>query len=69
MAPAVHKTRMDVARHYVASLVDPQLQHIFDAAMADGVRCWELGVDGAWTRTGEHDYQAALMAAAVDHAG
>jgi len=45
-----------------------QLQHTFDAAMAEGVRCWELGSDGAWTRTGEHDYQAALMAA-VDHAG
>ncbi|ADB76615.1 RNA degradosome polyphosphate kinase [Geodermatophilus obscurus] len=46
-----------------------QLQDVFDAAMADGVRCWELGSDGAWTRSGECDYQAALMAAAVDHAG
>jgi polyphosphate kinase len=46
-----------------------QLQDVFDAAMADGVRCWELGSDGAWTRSGDCDYQAALMAAAVDHAG
>jgi polyphosphate kinase len=46
-----------------------QLQDVFDAAMADGVRCWELGSDGAWARTGECDYQAELMAAAVDHAG
>src|SRR3712207_4624800 len=46
-----------------------QLQGTFDAAMAEGVRCWELSSDGTWTRTGECDHQAALMAAAVDHAG
>ncbi|RFU19482.1 RNA degradosome polyphosphate kinase [Geodermatophilus marinus] len=45
-----------------------QLEQVFDAAMADGVRCWELGGDGTWRRTGERDYQAALIAA-VEHAG
>ncbi|SDO62364.1 RNA degradosome polyphosphate kinase [Geodermatophilus sp. DSM 45219] len=61
--------RVEVLLRVCDDTAQRQLQHIFDAAMADGVRCWELGVDGAWTRTGEHDYQAALMAAAVDHAG
>ena len=28
-----------------------ELHRIFDAAMAPDVRCWELGSDGAWTRT------------------
>ena len=61
--------RVEVLLRVCDDTAQRQLQHIFDAAMADGVRCWELGVDGAWTRTGEHDYQVALMAAAVDHAG
>jgi polyphosphate kinase len=39
-----------------------QLQRMFDGAMADDVRSWQLGADGAWTRTGEHDYQARVMA-------
>jgi polyphosphate kinase len=46
-----------------------QLQDVFDAAMAPGVRCWELGPDGAWTPTGERDYQARLMRAVTEHAG
>ncbi|MCO7220097.1 RNA degradosome polyphosphate kinase [Klenkia sp. PcliD-1-E] len=39
-----------------------QLQRMFDGAMADDVRSWQLGADGSWTRTGEHDYQARVMA-------
>ncbi|MCV2488916.1 RNA degradosome polyphosphate kinase [Geodermatophilus sp. YIM 151500] len=35
---------------------------VLDAAMAAGVRCWELGSDAVWTRAGERDYQAGLMA-------
>ncbi|WP_448627319.1 RNA degradosome polyphosphate kinase [Geodermatophilus sp. URMC 64] len=46
-----------------------QLQTMFDEAMAPGVRCWELGADGAWTRGGERDYQAELMERAGEHAG
>jgi polyphosphate kinase len=61
--------RVEVLLRVCDETAERELQHIFDAAMADGVRCWELGSDGAWTRTGEHDYQGALMAAAVDHAG
>ncbi|WP_448617917.1 RNA degradosome polyphosphate kinase [Geodermatophilus sp. URMC 65] len=61
--------RVEVLLRVCDDTAERQLQHTFDAAMAEGVRCWELGSDGAWTRTGEHDYQAALMAAAVDHAG
>lgn len=39
-----------------------QLQRMFDGAMADDVRSWQLGSDGGWTRTGEHDHQARVMA-------
>jgi polyphosphate kinase len=41
-----------------------QLQAILDAAFAADVRCWELDSDAAWTRVGERDYQAELMARA-----
>jgi polyphosphate kinase len=61
--------RVEVLLRVCDGPAERELQSVFDAAMADGVRCWELGSDGAWTHTGEHDYQAALMAAAVDHAG
>jgi polyphosphate kinase len=39
-----------------------QLQRIFDAAMAPDVRSWQLAGDGSWTRTGERDHQAELLA-------
>jgi polyphosphate kinase len=60
--------RVEVLLRVCDDTAERQMQHTFDAAMAEGVRCWELGSDGAWTRTGEHDYQAALMAA-MEHAG
>jgi len=34
-----------------------ELDAMFDATMAPDVRCWELGGDGAWVRTGERNYQ------------
>jgi polyphosphate kinase len=46
-----------------------QLLEVLDAALAPGVRCWELGRDATWTRIGEIDYQAQLMARAGEHAG
>jgi polyphosphate kinase len=61
--------RVEVLLRVCDETAERQLQETFDAAMAEGVRCWELSSDGTWTRTGECDYQAALMAAAVDHAG
>ncbi|WP_100497756.1 RNA degradosome polyphosphate kinase [Geodermatophilus chilensis] len=61
--------RVEVLLRVCDDTAERQLQHTFDAAMAEGVRCWELSSDGAWTRTGDRDYQAALMAATVDHAG
>jgi polyphosphate kinase len=46
-----------------------ELQTVFDAAMAPGVRCWELQPDASWERSGQRDYQAGLMAWAVAEAG
>ena len=45
-----------------------ELQAMFDEAMAPGVRCWELGAEGSWTRIGERDYQAELMERAGEQA-
>ena len=63
--------RVEVLLRVCDDTAERQLQDTFDAAMAEDVRCWELGSDGAWTRTGERDHQAELMlmAAAVDHGG
>ncbi|SNS05783.1 polyphosphate kinase [Geodermatophilus pulveris] len=61
--------RVEVLLRVCDDTAERQLQEMFDGAMAGDVRCWELGSDGTWTRTGERDYQAGLMAAAVDHAG
>jgi polyphosphate kinase len=60
--------RIEVLLRVCDHTAERQMQEAFDAAMAEDVRCWELGSDGAWTHSGERDYQAGLMAA-VDHAG
>jgi polyphosphate kinase len=46
-----------------------ELQAMFDAAMAPGVACWELGPDGAWERHRGTDYQQQLMTRASAHLG
>ncbi len=39
-----------------------QLQRMFDGAMAEDVRSWQLQPDSSWLQTGDHDYQARVMA-------
>ncbi|RBY82238.1 RNA degradosome polyphosphate kinase [Blastococcus sp. TF02A-26] len=46
-----------------------QLQAMFDSAMAEDVRCWQLGSDGTWTRRDGRDHQAGLVAAVAEQAG
>jgi polyphosphate kinase len=45
-----------------------ELESFFDAAMAPGVRCWELGPEGTWHRRGERDFHADLMRQAGEQA-
>jgi polyphosphate kinase len=37
------------------------LHRILEAAVAPGVRCWELGSDGQWTHLDGQDYHAAML--------
>src|SRR3712207_8409306 len=53
--------RIEVLLRVCDPTAERQLQETFDAAMADGVRCWELGSDGAWTRTGERDRKSTRL--------
>jgi polyphosphate kinase len=46
-----------------------QLQRVFDLDMAPDVRSWQLSGDGTWTRTGERNSQAELMAMRGENAG
>ncbi len=46
-----------------------QLQTMFDSAMAEDVRCWELGPDARWTAREGRDHQAALVAAVAEQVG
>ncbi|MGY1687141.1 RNA degradosome polyphosphate kinase [Geodermatophilus sp. SYSU D00867] len=61
--------RVEVLLRVCDDTAQRELQAVFDAAMAPGVRCWELGSEGQWTRTGTRDYQAALMHRVIEHAG
>jgi polyphosphate kinase len=58
--------RVEVLLRVCDETAQRELRTMFDAAMAPGVRCWELGPDGGWTRMGGRDYQAELMAWAID---
>ncbi|WP_299958317.1 RNA degradosome polyphosphate kinase [uncultured Modestobacter sp.] len=46
-----------------------QLERIFDAALAPDVRSWQLAGDASWTRTGDRDSQADLLAMRGENAG
>ena len=61
--------RVEVLLRVTDAAATRQLQRMFDAAMAPGVRCWELSPDGAWTRRGDRDYQAEQVVQAGEQAG
>ncbi|WP_138733497.1 RNA degradosome polyphosphate kinase [Modestobacter excelsi] len=46
-----------------------QLQRVFDLDMAPDVRSWQLAGDASWTRTGDRDSQAELLALRGESAG
>ncbi|SMO83275.1 polyphosphate kinase [Geodermatophilus aquaeductus] len=60
--------RVEVLLRVCDDTAQRQLQAMFDDAMAPGVRCWELGPEGRWTRTGTRDHQARLMRLVTEHA-
>jgi polyphosphate kinase len=53
--------RVEVMLRVCDDTARAELTDMFDAAMAPGVRCWELSSDGTWTRVGEYDYQLRLL--------
>jgi polyphosphate kinase len=61
--------RVEVLLRVCDETASRELAAIFDAAMAPDVRSWQLGGDGAWTRTGDRDSQAARLAEIGEHAG
>jgi polyphosphate kinase len=61
--------RVEVLLRVCDEAARAQLQSILDAAMAPDVRCWHLGSDATWKRSGEVDHQAELMARAGEGAG
>ncbi|SFO37607.1 polyphosphate kinase [Geodermatophilus obscurus] len=61
--------RVEVLLRVCDDTAQRELQGVFDAAMAPGVRSWELGPDGTWVRSGTDDYQARLMRAVTENAG
>jgi polyphosphate kinase len=61
--------RVEVLLRVCDDVARGELQAMFDAAMAPGIRCWELGSDGEWVRSGERDYQDELMAWASARVG
>jgi polyphosphate kinase len=61
--------RVEVLLRVCDTTAQEELGTVFDAAMAPDVRCWELGSDARWVRTGSRDYQAELMAWAGDRVG
>jgi polyphosphate kinase len=53
--------RVEVLLRVCDETARTQLHEILSGAMAPGVRCWELGSDGSWTRTGDRDFQAQRL--------
>ncbi|CCH89843.1 Polyphosphate kinase [Modestobacter italicus] len=46
-----------------------QLQRVFDLDLAPDVRSWQLAGDASWTRTGDRNSQAELLALRGENAG
>jgi polyphosphate kinase len=60
--------RVEVLLRVNDPVAQRELQRVFDAALAPDVRSWHLAADGSWTRSGERDHQAELLADRGEHA-
>ena len=61
--------RVEVLLRVCDEAARAQLKTALDAAMAPDVDCWHLGSDATWTRRGDRNYQAEMMARAGEGAG
>jgi polyphosphate kinase len=53
--------RVEVLMRIADETAHRELDDLFDAALAPGIRCWQLGGDGSWTPGGDVDYQAERL--------
>jgi polyphosphate kinase len=53
--------RVEVLLRVCDQTARDELDRSFDAALAPGVRCWELGSDGSWTHLDGTDFQAEQL--------
>jgi polyphosphate kinase len=53
--------RVEVLLRVCDEAARADLHRIFDAALAPGIRCWELGRDGSWTAVDGRDFQVAQL--------
>jgi polyphosphate kinase len=56
--------RVEVLLRVMDETAQAHLEAVLDAATAPDVRCWRLAADGTWSRSGERDLQAELVAQA-----
>ena len=61
--------RVEVLLRVCDEAARAELHRIFDAALAPGIRCWELGSDGAWTHVDGRDFQVAQLERVGELAG
>jgi polyphosphate kinase len=53
--------RVEVLLRVCDETARTELHRIFEAALAPGIRCWELGSNGSWSHLDGEDYQAAML--------
>ena len=61
--------RVEVLLRVCDETARTQLHEMMQTAMAPGVRGWELGSDGEWTRSGDRDHQAERLREIGEAAG
>jgi polyphosphate kinase len=61
--------RVEVLLRVNDAVAQRQLQRVFDLDMAPDVRSWQLAGDASWTRSGDRDSQAELLALRGENAG
>ena len=53
--------RVEVLLRVCDETAREEMQQNLDAALAPGIRCWELGSDGSWRHLDGEDFQAVQL--------